>query len=350
LEERIYNTIIYSNPPAAIVNIKGQILGQTPVEYSFKKQDLPFDVIVRQEGYLPYSTRIDETVEATSRINAELAKGGKISVNATPECRIFRDGKLLASTPYTSPLMRLGTYALELRRPGYRTVSRSVELTESRPVVQISENLEQLFGQVKLSVKPLGTTVFIDGKPIDSRIAQNLKLAHGQHRLELKKPGYFAVKKDLDIHSENIRSESFVLQPKSTFAAVALSTAVPGFGQMYYGKVGSGLALTGITAGLAYCVYHFNNEFVSSWDQFNIDLENYRNATTAAEIERTKKIKNESYETAIMNRNITLGSMGALGAVWLYNIWSAGHNFKGIPKRVALRSGGQSIIELSYKF
>ncbi len=350
LAEKRYTAIIYSNPSVANVIIKGQLIGQTPTEYNFKKQDMPFDITIQQEGYFPYKIRIEESVETTSRINAELIRGGRISVRSMPESQLFINKKFIATTPYLSPLMQLGSYQLELRRGGYRPVTKTVELTDAISMIQISENLEQLFCQMEFLIKPLGADVFIDGRQIDSRIANNVKLPHGQHQLKLKKSGYFTIKKNLNVYSESTQKESFVLQPKSKFTAIMLSMALPGSGQLYYGKVGRGLVITGITAGLAVCSYYYNNEFVSSWDQFNIDLENYRNATTLSEIERTKKLKNSSYETAIMNRNFALGSMGALGAVWLYNVWNAGHNFKGIPKRLAIRSDGQNVIKLSYKF
>ena len=119
---------------------------------------------------------------------------------------------------------------------------------------------------------------------------------------------------------------------------------------MYYGTYEKGLIIAGITAGLVYSTYYFNTEFSQSWDQFNVDLANYRNATTTAEIELTRRVKDDSYATALKNRNLTLCSMGALGLVWLYNIWDSGHNFKNISRTVEISSDVSNLIQLSYRF
>ncbi len=350
LEEKTYTLIVYSNPAGATVTIGNKTVGQTPTEFAFKKASVPFGIIIRKEGYFPDITQISENVQLVSRIDAQLEKGGRIIVRSEPVSNVFVDGDFKSRTPFQSGLMKFGNYEVELRQKNYKTISLQAEISASKPLFNISKKLSKLFSELSLSVYPSGSSVFIGDKIIDYLPGKNVKIAFGNHQLKVKRKGYLTYNEDLIINTPESFAKNIQLEPKSKRKAVLMSAMLPGMGQMYYGTAGKGLILAGISIGLAYGAYFYNDRFSESWDQFNIDLENYRDATTVTEIERTRKIKDDSYAAALKDRNITLGSAGLLGIVWLYNLWDSGRNFKHLQKDIEFRLNKPNTVKLSYKF
>lgn len=349
LEEKTYTLIIYSNPAGATVKIGNKTVGQTPTEFAFKKTSIPFGIIIRKEGYFPDITQINENVQLVSRIDAQLEKGSRIIINTNPVSKVYIDGVYKSNTPFRSGLMKFGNYEVELRQKNYKTISLQAEISASK-LFNISKKLSKLYGELSLSVYPSGASVFIGDKKIDYLTSKNVKIAFGNHQLKAKRKGYFTYNEDLIINSSKPFTKNIQLKPKSKRKAVLMSAMLPGTGQMYYGTGGKGLILAGISIGLAYNAYFYNDRFSESWDQFNIDLENYRNATAVSEIERTRKIKDDSYAAALRDRNMTLGSAGMLGIVWLYNIWDSGRNFKHLQKDIEVSLNRPNSVQFSFKF
>jgi len=350
LKEKTYSLIIYSNPTDANVRIGSRIVGQTPREYAFKRTDVPFNVIIQKEGFFPDTSRIAGDLQLVSRIDAQLEPGGIININTNPTADVYINGEKRATTPYQSGMMRFGKYEIELRKVNYQLISFSVELSATRPVVNISRDLSLLYGELTFAIQPAGAAVFVDEQPVAISPGNNFKVPYGVHQVKVKKRGFYTHTSDFNLSKSSVQNLEIKLSMKSKGKARLLSTFIPGSGQMYYGTYGKGLIVGGITAGLIYSAYYFNAEFSQSWDRFNVDLENYRKATTVAEIERTRHIKDDSYATALKNRNLTLYSMGALGLVWLCNIWDSGHNFKNISRNVAINLGESGLIQFSYRF
>ncbi|MCK4689275.1 MAG: PEGA domain-containing protein, partial [Candidatus Marinimicrobia bacterium] len=318
LKEKTYTIIIYSNPENAIVKVSDKTLGYTPSEYSFKKSDLPVEISVIKGGYFPYTKRIESGGDTFSRLEAKLERCGAIQINTVPgNAQVFINGEYASNTYYNSGAIKFGKYSIEIKKEYYKTISKNVTLTEEKPQIVLTENLEILKGNVSFSGYPTGSSVFIDGERIDHSANMKADIAFGQHQLKVKAKGYYSYNEELKINTSDIIEQKIQLEPKSKEKARLMSVLFPGTGQMYYGTVGKGLIFTGISLGLAYSAYFYNDSFSRSWDQFNIDLKNYRNAKTISEIEQAKKTKNDSYAKAIQERNITLGSAGLLGMVWL---------------------------------
>jgi TolB-like protein len=350
LKEKTYSLIIYSNPSGATVRVGTRIIGQTPKEYTFKRAEAPFEVIILKDGFYPDTSHIAGELQPVSRIDAQLEPGGVININTNPAADVYLNGKKRATTPYRSGMIKFGKYDFELRRVSYQPISFSVELSAARPVVNISKDLSLLYGELAFAIQPAGATVLVDHQPVATSPGKNFKVPYGVHQIQVKKQGFYTHTSDFNLDNSKVQNIEVKLPMKSKGKARLLSIFVPGSGQIYYGTYGKGLVIGGITVGLVYGTYYFNAEFSRSWDQFNIDLANYRKATTVAEIKRTRQVKDDSYATALKNRNFTLYSMGALGLVWLYNIWDSGHNFKGISRNIEMSSGESGLLQLSYRF
>jgi len=350
LKEKSYSLIIYSNPSGATVRIGSRVVGQTPKEYTFKQTEAPLEVIILKEGFFPDTSRIAGELQLVSRIDAQLEPGGVININTNPAADVYLNGKKRATTPYQSGMIRFGKYDIELHKVNYQPVSFSLEISATRPVVNISKDLSLLNGELAFAIQPAGAAVFVDDQPVTISLGKNFKIPYGIHQIKVKKRGFYTHKSDFNLSKSSVQNLDVKLLMKSKGKARLVSTFIPGSGQMYYGTYGKGVIIAGITAGLVYSTYYFNAEFGQSWNQFNVDLVNYRKATTVAEIERTRQIKDDSYALALKNRNITLYSMGALGLVWLYNIWDSGHNFKNISRNVEIISGASGLIQFSYRF
>lgn len=350
LKEKTYSLIIYSNPLGATVQIGTRIIGQTPTEFTFKKADVPFNIVIQKNGFLPDTSHIAGNLELVSRIDAQLEPGGVININTNPVADVLINGVKRGTTPYHSGLIRLGKYDIELCRANYQPVSFSVEVSDTNRMVNISRDLSLLYGELAFAIKLTGAKVLIDNQPVAIAPGKNYKIPYGTHQIIFKKPGFYTHTYNLNIYNPNVQNLDIELLMKSKSKACLLSAFIPGAGQIYYGTYGKGLIIGGITAGLVYSTYYLNAEFTRSWDQYNVDLANYRKATTIAEIERTRQIKDDSYATALKNRNSTLYSMGALGLIWVYNIWDAGHNFSNLNRNIEVSTGKSGSIQITYRF
>ncbi|MFH1249609.1 MAG: PEGA domain-containing protein [bacterium] len=350
LKEKTYTLIIYSAPAGASVKVGSKLLGKTPTEYTYKKTDVPFDLIISAAYYFPDTTHIDNIDQLVSRIDAKLGKGGRIKVNSTPGSDVYIDGKKIAPTPYSSGLLKLDTYKIELKNELYQSVNLNAVLSESQPRFEKHVNLTRKIGNLSLTVQPVGSTVFLDNQYLNMDNKKSIPVPYGNHKLKVIKKGYYKHISAVEILSEREYEKSIQLSPKSKTRAVLLSTIIPGTGQMYFGSYEKGIVYSAITFGLVYYTMTFNDKFAENWDQYAIDLENYRNATSVSEIERTKALKDISYDEAIKYRNLTIGSMGVTGIFWLVNIWDAGHNFRQLKKNIELSANNPGTVMLSYKF
>jgi len=253
-------------------------------------------------------------------------------------------------TPFTSELMRLGTYKIELRQELYQTVSLDAALSENRPLFKKHVALSQKMGSLALVVKPVGATVFINNQYLNRDNKKSIPLPYGKHQIKIIKTGYHKHVSNIGIFSDRVFEKSVQLTPKSKRKALLMSAVFPGIGQMYFGLTSKGIGYSSIALGLVYYTMTFNNHFSENWDQYTVDLENYRNATSISEIEHAKELKDASYEEAIKYRNLTIGSMSVTGLFWLVNIWDAGHNFRQLNKNIEISANNPGTVMLTYKF
>lgn len=117
---------------------------------------------------------------------------GSLDVMTTPSgASIYINKKEYGSSPNTVNKLLIGDYAVQLSKPGYATVNKTVSVTEGRSI-ELNEILAS--GKVvTISSTPIGATLFIDGAT-SGVTPYSGNLTFGSHLLKIEKDGKKAEK------------------------------------------------------------------------------------------------------------------------------------------------------------
>jgi hypothetical protein len=138
--------IANSKPAEAEVYLGKRLLGRTPLLVY-----LPFGghtLVFRLKGYAPLSQKIEIKKTRSTRINVKLVASGtqtkpqqdepldissddtstQLMITSKPIAQVFLNDRDLGSTPVLTAGLQPGTYSLVLKRKGYITYRRSIQL------------------------------------------------------------------------------------------------------------------------------------------------------------------------------------------------------------------------------
>lgn len=136
---------------------------------------------------------IVETIEVTDsktlfsyKMEKVLAQAFTIRSEPRGATVLIDDQVAETPTPYQT-FKYPGLYQVTVTLPGYRVVTKTVEVTEDEPV---NENftLQKTVATVSMDVQPLGATVKINGRDYTGQ--NRIELAAGTYFLEVSKQGY----------------------------------------------------------------------------------------------------------------------------------------------------------------
>lgn len=128
-------------------------------------------------------------------------------VGAPVGARVYLDEQWRGQVPLTLATISPGSYSLRVEMNGYETETRAIEL-KNRDVRNEEFNLVRNVGTVEVVADQPETSIFVDGEdkgvvpvPGDKAVIDPLKieLPEGSHQVELRKKGYFAVRKTVNI-------------------------------------------------------------------------------------------------------------------------------------------------------
>jgi hypothetical protein len=130
------------------------------------------ELALKLQGYKTHRVKVYVTPDTTTKLHYDLEKG---------QGETFED---------------LAKDAPEGEWPREREPADRWSETEDRP----SRNEPALAGTVRLSVQPDDASVYVDGAFRGSaREASELRLAPGRHRVEIVRPGYRTVEREVDV-------------------------------------------------------------------------------------------------------------------------------------------------------
>jgi len=136
-----------------------------------------------------------------------------ISVKTEPPgANVFLNDVMLGQTPYENKKLNAGKHRLKIEKKGYKTIEGKL-IIEKGKVKPFDTKLQRLFS-VKITSRPIGATIFINGKnegktPYSLNTEDNKKLA-----LKLEKTNYQPFEKSLLIKKD----ESFDIKMEYTQA------------------------------------------------------------------------------------------------------------------------------------
>ncbi|NQU04728.1 MAG: PEGA domain-containing protein, partial [Calditrichaeota bacterium] len=119
-----------------------------------------------------------------------------------------------------------GTHQMTYSAEGFRSIKDRIFI-KSKGVGEVRVKVAQAtLGElpVVIRVEPAGTDVQIDGEQVD--VSGSLKLAIGEHTIEITKSGYVTVKDKLNVSNDNILFEYTLQKPK--LCVVEISTTPAG--------------------------------------------------------------------------------------------------------------------------
>ncbi len=112
---------------------------------------------------------------------------GKLNVNSNPmDAEIYVDGKLYGTTPLLIPKIAVGSYKIELKKPGYNSVVKeNITIKENKTT---DLNVELLKGNVlRVAGETKGDKIYIDDKFVgNSPLSVNLDF--GVHLVKIEAP------------------------------------------------------------------------------------------------------------------------------------------------------------------
>ena len=188
---------VESFPDESDVYIDGVKVGTTTLDISIDEGE--HVVEVKKEGYKTWKKTIQIRKGKETDIIANLEKAlGFIKVETNPEgAEVFVDGESRGFTPVEIDGLTIGEHEILIKKSGYRSIERKVEVTDEGVV--ISELLEEGFGDVIIASKPKKAKVIFDGEEKGETPLSINDVPLGKHWITLKKLGYEELTKAINV-------------------------------------------------------------------------------------------------------------------------------------------------------
>ncbi|MEA1910456.1 MAG: SUMF1/EgtB/PvdO family nonheme iron enzyme [Spirochaetota bacterium] len=115
---------------------------------------------------------------------------GFISVTSEPTgAKVFLNGTLQGTTPFTTEGMEEESYSVEIRMEDYTSVSREASVKAGQ-TTKIAEELTLMQGSLEVNSNPAGATVLLDGEGIGVTPLGILEIETGTYKIEIIKKAY----------------------------------------------------------------------------------------------------------------------------------------------------------------
>jgi serine/threonine protein kinase/class 3 adenylate cyclase len=149
-----------------------------------------------------------------------------ISTNP-PGSQVLIDGKMQpAATPSAFSLPE-GEHKITLRKQGFRTMERTVEIAANNPPLKIdlvpkppetsvptaSKSAEMGTGRIVVSTRPPGAKIIVDGAETDYRSPVNFSLSAGKHTVEVEHAGFETETREVQVSKNSVNQFEFALKP-----------------------------------------------------------------------------------------------------------------------------------------
>ena len=190
LEKETAAVLITSKPDTAAVKFQGRNLGSTPVVI----RDLPYGdykAELSRHGFNPQtvSWRIDSPLP--KRVEGSLDSNlGTLIISSVPaNAEVIMDGKSIGRTPFRDQVEE-GKHEIELRRNGYVSLQKSVQV-RSKGITKLEEQvLEVKSGSIQIKSAPSGAKILINNKNYGDTPFTISNLKPGTYSVRLEKAGY----------------------------------------------------------------------------------------------------------------------------------------------------------------
>ena len=190
LEKETAAVMITSAPDSAAVKFQGRNLGITPVVI----RDLPYGdytAELTRHGFNPQtvSWKIDSPLPKLVKGSLDSNLGTLIISSVPNKAEVIMDGKSIGITPFRDQVEE-GKHEIELRRNGYVSLKKSVQV-RSKGITSLNGLvLEVKTGSIQIKSKPSGATILINNKPYGDTPFNISNLKPGSYSVRLEKEGF----------------------------------------------------------------------------------------------------------------------------------------------------------------
>jgi hypothetical protein len=175
---------VSSDPAKAEVYLDGKFMGLTPlkldeVEVGGHRIELFKDGFDRLQD--------EVMIESAETTVYRALLGGRIEVSSVPDgAEVILNGQKIGLTPVKSQQLPPGSYAVLIRKPGFRDIWEEVTVSTGK-TVELIGRLRPYTGALWISSEPKGASIFVDGRfsGRTPRLIYGLKV--GEHEIRLEK-------------------------------------------------------------------------------------------------------------------------------------------------------------------
>jgi hypothetical protein len=226
LEPRWGDLIIDVNPIDAEIYINNQYLGTGYLELVSEENGIftgTHTISVMRDKY--YTEQ--KTVEIVRGNNGTLEfnlqpRLGYLGVDVTPaDARVFLNGKALGNLPYSDSLL-IGTYELTISRDGYRTINKTIELSENQRI-DLFEQMDHT-RQVRITSKPSGAAIYLRDEYLGTT-PENVLLSYGANSITLKKENFEDLEQRVEVTGS---TDGFELELEPAKYYITINTSPQG--------------------------------------------------------------------------------------------------------------------------
>ncbi len=175
--------------------------------------------------YLPYEQTIEiKGYGQIQQLNIQLQQAwANIFISSQPAgAQILVDGKPVGRTPLTAQILQ-GQRKIELTLPGYKTISITRDFLATNDGVLDLFQMLPVDGRLSITSLPAKASVSLDGKFIGTTPMDIAVLSNEQHHLNLTKPGYAMIEKEIKLLPNEMLKLNIKLQAQ--IATVFLTTS-----------------------------------------------------------------------------------------------------------------------------
>ncbi|MBR2364559.1 MAG: PEGA domain-containing protein [Lentisphaeria bacterium] len=184
------------------VHYKGKYIGETPLVL----QNLPLgdgEVLLTKNGYAGKREvfTVRDSLPPPAITVSLNSNRGRLYVDTFPAgAEIFIDGQPMGVTPLVFPVGE-GQHQLELKKKGFRSYSRSVDVTRSRDTRIGKVTLQPLPAHLRVTSSPAGAELFINGDSKGKADGRSIELPPGKYSVLVRRDGFDDTVKDVVLNA-----------------------------------------------------------------------------------------------------------------------------------------------------
>jgi len=200
--EAVGDIRVETRPPGARVILDDRPAQVSPVVMERVSTVRTHHIMASLEGYEPVTLNVNVIADSTVSVIHEFArKTSPFAVSSLPPgATVELDGKVIGTTPFTTPRVGDGPHELRLSQRGFREWSGTVNVPVPNNLVELTL-LPLEPGSIEFSITPYGD-VYVDGKQVARTVTfYRLKADAGHHTVEVRHPQFKPFTQDVDVES-----------------------------------------------------------------------------------------------------------------------------------------------------